>query len=274
MRFRITMTGTAPMLMHNGRLANPLDPATQALKALTSKRKKTDEDLVDIARAEFMGGLYIDPDVGPYIPGENIERSILDGAKLTKNGANIKRGMFIETDVNPLSYKGPRTADALWDDENFRHIRTVRNQMNRVSRCRPVFNDWAVAAEGTLDESILDFRTLESIIEQCGLYIGLGDWRPRYGRNSPSSPTGTYSPTSAQPNSSTSTPTPTATPSRWPSGTRPDATRSTTSTHSKRYRTSDTASCSPPNTHDSHASTSGAPSSPSRQASPRSTTST
>lgn len=182
MRFRITITGTAPMLMHNGRLANPLDPATQALKALTAKRKKTDDDLIDIARAEFLGGLYIDPDVGPYVPGENIERAILDAAKLTKNGMNVKRGLFIETDVNPIAYHGPRTAEALWADENFRLIRTVRNQQNRVSRCRPMFTDWRTSAEGTLDESVLDFRTLSAIVEQAGSYVGLGDWRPRYGR--------------------------------------------------------------------------------------------
>ena len=182
MRFRITITGTAPMLMHNGRLANPLDPATQALKALTAKRKKTDDDLIDIARAEFLGGLYIDPDVGPYVPGENVERAILDAAKLTKNGMNVKRGLFIETDVNPIAYHGPRTAEGLWEDENFRLIRTVRNQQNRVSRCRPMFTDWRTSAEGTLDESVLDFRTLASIVEQAGAYVGLGDWRPRYGR--------------------------------------------------------------------------------------------
>lgn len=182
MRFRITITGTAPMLMHNGRLANPLDPATQALKALTAKRKKTDDDLIDIARAEFLGGLYIDPDVGPYVPGENVERAILDAAKLTKNGMNVKRGLFIETDVNPLAYHGPRTAEGLWEDENFRLIRTVRNQQNRVSRCRPMFTDWRTSAEGTLDESVLDFRTLAAIVEQAGAYVGLGDWRPRYGR--------------------------------------------------------------------------------------------
>ena len=182
MRFRITITGTAPMLMHNGRLANPLDPATQALKALTAKRKKTDDDLIDIARAEFLGGLYIDPDVGPYVPGENVERAILDAAKLTKNGMNVKRGLFIETDVNPIAYHGPRTAEALWEDENFRLIRTVRNQQNRVSRCRPMFTDWRTSAEGTLDESVLDFRTLAAIVEQAGAYVGLGDWRPRYGR--------------------------------------------------------------------------------------------
>ena len=182
MRFRITITGTAPLLMHNGRLANPLDPSTQALKALTSKRKKTDDDLSDIARAEFLGGLYIDPDVGPFIPGENIERTIRDGATLTKNGMNVKRGLFIETGVNPLAYAGPRTAEALWDDQNFRLIRTVTNQQNRVPRTRPIFTDWRTSAEGSLDEAILDFRTLGGIVEQAGMYVGLGDWRPRYGR--------------------------------------------------------------------------------------------
>ena len=167
MEFRLTLTGTAPLIMHNGRLASTLDPASKAVKQYTSKRKKTDQDYDAIAQLEFHGGLYIDPDVGPFIPGENIERAIRDGATLTKNGMNVKRGLFIETDVNPLAYTGPRTAEALWDDENFRLIRTVRNQQNRVSRTRPVFAQWSTAAEGSLDEAILDFRTLGGIVEQA-----------------------------------------------------------------------------------------------------------
>ena len=109
--FTITLTGTAPLLMHNSRLSNPLDPATKALKKVTGKRNKTDDDHEQVARLEFAGGLYLDPDVGPFIPGENIARALVDGAKLTKMGVKVTRGVFISTDVNPLSYNGPRTDD-------------------------------------------------------------------------------------------------------------------------------------------------------------------
>lgn len=53
---KVKWTGTVPMLMHNERLADPLDPHTKALAALTSTRgnaKKTDAHIEDVARAEW-----------------------------------------------------------------------------------------------------------------------------------------------------------------------------------------------------------------------------
>lgn len=181
-RFRVTLTGTAPLLMHNARLANPIDPATKSKAEIANKRRKTDDDHHELARREFLGGLYIDPDVGPYIPGQNIERAILDAARLSKNGRNIERGVFIETDINPLWYRGPRTADELWKDENFWMTSLVVQQRNRVPRTRPKFSEWSVSADGVLDPSQLDYPVFEQIVHSAGQLIGLGDWRPRYGR--------------------------------------------------------------------------------------------
>lgn len=179
--FSITLTGTAPLLMHNSRLANPLDPATKALKRYTAKRNKTDEDHETIARLEHAGGLYLDPDVGPFIPGENISRCLVDGAKLTKQGVKVTRGVFIKTDVNPLSYDGPRTADGLWE-AGYKHMASAKVGMQRIMRCRPVFYDWIVEADGFLDASVLELSDIASIAVNAGQMIGLGDWRPRFGR--------------------------------------------------------------------------------------------
>ena len=66
MQFRITITGTAELLMHNARLANPLDSAAKAMKAISSKRVKTDEDHAEMARLEHFGSLYYDSEIGPY----------------------------------------------------------------------------------------------------------------------------------------------------------------------------------------------------------------
>ena len=179
--FTITLTGTAPLLMHNSRLSNPLDPATKALKKVTSKRQKTDDDHEQIARLEFAGGLYLDPDVGPFIPGENIARCLVDGAKLTKMGVKVTRGVFISTDVNPLSYKGPRAEQSLWD-QGWRHMASVKVGTSRTMRCRPWFPEWAVQAEGVLDPAVLELDDLVTIASNAGSLIGLGDWRPRFGR--------------------------------------------------------------------------------------------
>lgn len=180
--FRLTLTGTAPLLMHSARLSNPLDPAAKAIKKVTSKRKKTDEDHEEIARLEHLGSLYLDPDVGPYVPGQNIARCLVDAAKISRDGVRVTRGVFISTDVNPLGYRGPRTADGLWADENFRQFDSVKVGQARTMRCRPVFREWAVEADGILDPNILDLADLERIAETAGAMIGLGDWRPRYGR--------------------------------------------------------------------------------------------
>ena len=179
--FTVTLTGTAPLLMHNSRLANPLDPAAKDVKKLTSKRNKTDEDYETLARLEHAGGLYIDPDIGPYIPGENIMRCLVDGAKLTKLGVKVTRGVFIKTDVNPIAYDGPRTADGLWT-AGFKHMASVKVGTSRLMRCRPVFYDWKVSADGVLDPAVLELSDLTTVSDNAGALIGLGDWRPRFGR--------------------------------------------------------------------------------------------
>lgn len=182
MKFRISIVGTAPLLMHNGRLANPLDPVVKELKKYTGKRKKTDDDHEAIARVEHAGSLYLDPDVGPYIPSDNIHRALVDGAKKHKLGKRVTEGLLITTVVNPLGYKGPRDADGLWNDKNFVHMWPCRVGTSRTMRCRPIFNQWSTEADGFLDESVLDLEDLKQIAETAGALIGLGDWRPKHGR--------------------------------------------------------------------------------------------
>ena len=82
--------GVAPLLMHNGQLANPMNKFAKAMKAVTSKRKKTDEDHIELARLEFLGGLYADDQGRAVLPGEVIEGTIVAGAKKTKKGKDAK----------------------------------------------------------------------------------------------------------------------------------------------------------------------------------------
>jgi hypothetical protein len=185
-RFRLTLTGVKPLLMHNARLADPLDPLTRAIKKITGKRKLTDDDHEEKARLEHAASLYMDDDLGPYIPGENISRCLVDAARFTKRGKDVERTLFISTDVCPLAYKGPRDAEGLYADANFRFRRVVNvgtsGTPRRVVRVRPRFGTWAVDCEGMINLDIIDFRTLEEIVQTAEVLVGMGDWRPRYGR--------------------------------------------------------------------------------------------
>ena len=186
MDFRITLTGTSALIMNNARTANPLDPAAKALKALTGKRNKTDADHAEIYRVGHSGSLYHDSDIGPYLPGDNIWKSLQEGAMKHRMGPKIKEGVIITTDVNPLSYAGPRDVNGIWANENFQYINFrvtgTGSRRVRVSFCRPIFREWKVAAEGTLDDNIIDLAELRLIAETAGQRVGVCDWRPRYGR--------------------------------------------------------------------------------------------
>lgn len=180
--FRLTLTGEQPLLMHNGRLSDPLDPVSKALARLTSKRKKTEDDHIAIAEQEFLGALYLDDVVGPYVPGIMVGAALWRGAKLNKLGEAVKRGMAIKTEVNPLHYPGPRDPAELWRNGSFSHRASVKVGTQRVMRTRPIFREWKIEVDGVAEESQLDIDAIRQIATNTGSFIGIGTWRERFGR--------------------------------------------------------------------------------------------
>lgn len=177
----VELTGTLPLLMHNERLANPLDPASKKMKVVTAKRKKTDDDLEALSRVEFEGGLYHDEKIGPFVPSKWVLSMIRDGAKITKQGKDAIRAILLhETDI-PIQYKGPRDIDGLWKAGMFDR-RMVGNQKARVLRTRPRFDQWKIAFTLEFDETVFDRVQVERILMTAGRMTGLGDYRPVYGR--------------------------------------------------------------------------------------------
>lgn len=184
-KYQLIGTGTRPLLMHNVRLASPMNAYAKRLKALNSKRSKTDEDRIAMARVEFEGGLYFDDEVGPYIPGQNVLASLIEGAKIKRWGRKVERGVQVMDFVIPLLYKGPRDIESLWgggDESEFVDIRPVTVQTSKVDRCRPIFRDWAFETELSLDESALDPDDFAEVVQLAGAMAGLGDYRRAYGR--------------------------------------------------------------------------------------------
>lgn len=181
-RFSVTCEGTSPLLMHNARLVDPLDSIVKAVKEISSKAKKTDADHEEMGRLEWMGGLYFEPDAGPFIPAPNLAKSVVEGARLSKSGKKIERGVLIETMIIPVQYEGPRDIEGLYEDKRFVHRAPVKVGMNRVMRTRPVFNHWTLTATGQFDDSVINLADLQSAARTAGAMIGLGDGRPTYGR--------------------------------------------------------------------------------------------
>jgi len=179
---KVKITGLSPLLMHSARFANPLDPATKAHKALTSKRKKTDEDHEAIQKSEWFGGLYYSEKMGPFIPGVMVEACLFEAAKMQKLGKSAKRSIIVLEDQIKLEYKGPRDVEGLYSNVDFVDVRAVKVQTSKLMRCRPKFNEWSGTFEIQFNPEQIEERDIIRILEDAGSLIGIGDYRPRFGK--------------------------------------------------------------------------------------------
>jgi hypothetical protein len=167
--------------MHNGALADPLNKFSKASKLITSKRQKTDADLEEMARLEFLGGLYVNDKGLPIIPSEVLEATIVNGAKAEKLGKLFKSSVFVN-DHSVLDYDGSADINELWKDEKFRLVAGVKIGTARIMRTRPKFDKWSCAVQvDYLDESINEEMIIRAITK-AGILVGIGDWRPKFGR--------------------------------------------------------------------------------------------
>jgi hypothetical protein len=175
------VAGGSPLVMHNERLADPLDPIVREIGAIAKKRSKTEADHMEIARLEFEGGLYTNGN-GPCLPAWNVLRCLQDGAKRVKRGPDVLRGVYPLTDHADVQYDGPRGTDALWRQGGFSLRKTVGIQRSRTMRTRPIFTEWQAELPVEVDATIWDLDTLAEVWRLAGVYCGLGEMRPVYGR--------------------------------------------------------------------------------------------
>lgn len=180
-QFKVTVTGTMPLLMHSERLSDPQDEYSKAMKKISGKRNKTDDDHDDMARLEFLGGLYLNSKGVPYIPSFNLHACLVEAAKINKNGKNVKAFVSVTGEGGTLTYKGPKNAEKLADKPEFRDRRSVRVGTARVMRTRPRFNQWAAEFDVEFETTGLDEETVRDIIYRAGR-IGLGDFRQFFGK--------------------------------------------------------------------------------------------
>jgi hypothetical protein len=181
-QIQFTISSMAPLLMHNGQLANPLHPISKAMKKITDKRtKKTDTDLEELARLEFTGSLYLNDDQAPVVPGELLEAMMVEAGKAVRLGKQFKAGLLSEGNW-PLIYDGPKTQDSLWEDIRFRDQRGARITTARVIRTRPRFDKWSLKFTLHYLPTVLNEAAVRDALIHAGQLIGLGDYRPRFGR--------------------------------------------------------------------------------------------
>jgi len=145
----------------------------------------TDDDYEKLDRLKWEGGLYWSDDIkGFYIPSDNIERTILEGAKKNRLGKDFAAALFCVEPEIPVEHalKG-KSKDQIYADERYQIRKGVKIQQSRVISVRPMVpTGWTISFAVEFDESILNPSQVEKAMQEAGSLVGLGDWRPKFGR--------------------------------------------------------------------------------------------
>lgn len=178
---KFQITSEAPLLLHNGQLADPLNPWAKKLKEISGKRNKTDADYEAMAKIEWFASLYSEKGK-VVLPSEVIEAAFNTGARKMKLGKQAQSTIFCTGNV-PLAFDGDTmTFDELFERDANRMTVGVRVGQAKVMRTRFRVDQWACSPEIQFDDKVLNPSQVIDIAKVTGELIGLCDWRPKFGR--------------------------------------------------------------------------------------------
>jgi hypothetical protein len=179
--------GIAPLLQNNSQSVDPFNKYAKLKKPLTSKRTKTDEDLLEIRDIEVESKVYFDDDIGIYVPSRWLSASLAKNSwsviKVKKD--HIRGALFIVEDKAKLTYDGIDKVKKISDvvkNEKFVTTLILPQQQVRLAKSFPIFHKWEFEFTIEYDDSIFNDKELGSLLEYCAKYNGFGDFRPSYGR--------------------------------------------------------------------------------------------
>lgn len=176
----VVMTGTAPLLMKSGEYDREGE-TYRAYALLGAKRAKSLDDKARLRELEWALGLYLDAEMGPYVPGKNVKELLRESATKWKKGSDVKRSLVVIPNRIPLMYDGPREQQALWN-AGYELTLMIANLGGggRVDRCRPKFDNWGIVVECAFDPEDIDPDFMPVVVERAQKF-GLGDYRPEFG---------------------------------------------------------------------------------------------
>lgn len=172
---RITIRGITPMLFHRWSVEAI---AEKAAAPKGSEMKKTDN---------VESYVYRDENDDICLPGEYLRQSVAEAARSIQDPRSSRASgrTLYKTCVVPLTELAPILDDGKtstkWD---FLDTRRVMVQRQGVSRTRPGFaKGWEATIElQVLTPEYINFDQLHGRVVAAGRYVGVGDFRPTFGR--------------------------------------------------------------------------------------------
>jgi hypothetical protein len=176
---RVVLVGTADFLFHRWN-CEAVEAKGKAAKG--SKAKKTD-DLESFVYRDDAGRLCI--------PGEYVRQALIHAAKFRQDPRSprksamdlFKAGIVTLTPLAPINGNGmPINGHAQpWD---YAHQCRVTVQRNGITRTRPAMKaGWTVTVDLLVNlPEYIPIDVLHEVLINAGRLVGLGDFRPTYGR--------------------------------------------------------------------------------------------
>jgi hypothetical protein len=176
-----TIKGIRPLIMHNGRMADPLNEYAQAKTKLKNGKKKitTDEFEKRMGEIDFDGSIYWSETIGLYLPSDNLQRMLLDGAKRLREGRNMSAVIVDEEFGAPIITRGHDSIEELKANKSLWFRKACVIGKSKVMCTRPMIpTGWTCTFKIAIDTEIISVETVEEILMIAGRKVGLGDWRP------------------------------------------------------------------------------------------------
>ena len=177
--FSVTIEGLSPLLQHRYIFKDEIE---------ASSKKRS--GAVDYSE-EWKKALYWDKKEGLYQPATHIEGCLIKAAvnfQITGRSKKtykdlMKSVVFVKPDIISYGYK-EKTPEALLESGKIAiHKSTAVVQRNRIERLRPMLPiGWKLQfVIEVFDDQLLKDALIE-ILNYGGRFVGIGDFRPRYGR--------------------------------------------------------------------------------------------
>lgn len=196
--FQATLTGTSGLLLSNNICSDPLSEASKLKKHYTSKRTKVDADHWNLRTLDWVssgywsneGTISIDEPTDSvvikgtsdlYMPSQNFERCLRNGATTFKLGKEVTRALIVNNQAT-IKYDGPRDAVEMLQHKRFINTSPVVRMKVTNWVTRLVIPQWSCTFNITIDDDRIPVDSLERILKAAGQFEGLGTWRPRFGR--------------------------------------------------------------------------------------------
>ena len=170
----VVVKGVCPLIM------NQLSPESYGQDTPKKSKKGSDHTSPEAREKEFNLAMYKNSKGKLYQPAEHFEKSLeIAGNQFKFTGRQtygklICAGIVIEP--NEIIHKNQKVERLL------KFVRIPPKTGAKVLKCRAILPTWELEFKINVINDSINFDTLGQVLEYAGSYVGVGDWRPKYGR--------------------------------------------------------------------------------------------